>query len=110
MSRTAKEMDFTCGECWEKFRHRPECYQTVRCPKCRAVVLLTPLSDEIDWEDWPQVFRDLDNLFRIPKSELSLRDYARIATLLEKTREEDEHPEGYGDACLCRVCISYADL
>lgn len=54
--------------------------------------------------------REWIELERIEKAGRVSKPYRRGPALLEKTRQEDEHPEWYNQACECRTCMSYADL
>jgi len=38
-----------------------------------------------------------------------ISDKLEMNTLLEKTREIDEHPEDWDWGCLCQLCCSYGD-
>jgi hypothetical protein len=43
-------MPFNCPDCSMSFSGRPTPYESVCCPRCNKVILLTPLADELDYE------------------------------------------------------------
>lgn len=49
-------------------------------------------------------WQELEELSRVDKMEGE-----RFKELLNKTEDEEEHPEIYDGACLCRLCCSYGD-
>jgi hypothetical protein len=54
-------------------------------------------------EEW----EELDKLGIIGNKSPSEID--RENELIEKTKEEEEHPEEYGGPCMCKLCCSYGD-
>jgi hypothetical protein len=53
--------------------------------------------------------RDWIELERIAKNGSLNPPRGKGAKLLEKTRQAEEHPDWYNQACYCRTCMSYAD-
>ncbi len=45
-----------------------------------------------------------DKILSVPTDSTEQREF------LEETRDVEEHPDGYDGPCLCRLCMSYADV
>ncbi len=60
----------------------------------------------MDKEDW----NNLEHLFKLEaRNKISKIGKDNLETLIQKTREVDEHPEDWDWWCECQSCQSYAD-
>lgn len=56
-------------------------------------------------EEWNR----LEELSFVDEQQLFPAQRELYRTLLEKTQQEDEHPEDYEGHCFCQLCLSYGD-
>lgn len=58
-------------------------------------------------EEWKQFEAKLDAI-TYPK-EITKEYVEMINNLIEQTRGQEEHPEGFDSPCICDLCLSYGD-